>query len=314
MIREDLIKHLQSLEELFQGQDAVVSTLGFPKTGDGEVSEMKKYPKPKPNSFHVWWESKNWGLPQEVTGFSTAIKVIVSAMRRAKVWSFQKWNWQRQTNHALLPFWKPTWPNSWAEMICWELVYLLCRWRLFIFYLCRWKGWSSPLLGSLIRPQGIQIHTTHKLEVMHFIFRQNSQFYQSNWKVSLDCNRTQSNLCFVFKFVPWLQNVLDDQNRMEVFLEREVPQLILVFFCFLRFPFALCLGSNVQVLCLKILTYLLCYSLQLFTLGQKYPLGWARSQVGGSQTWDSELGSKVRGNQVATTHSWSQAGTCLGKR
>ena len=40
-IAEDLIKHLQSLEELFQGQDAVVSTLGFPKTGDGEVSEKK---------------------------------------------------------------------------------------------------------------------------------------------------------------------------------------------------------------------------------------------------------------------------------
>ena len=159
MIREDLIKHLQSLEELFQEQDAVVSTLGFPKTGDGEVSEMKKYPKPKPNSFPVWWESKNWGLPQEVTGFSTSIKVIVSAMRRAKVWSFWKWNWQRQTNHALLPFWKPTWPNSWTEMICWKLVYLLYWWRLFIFYLCRWKGWSSPPLGSLIRPQGNQIHT-----------------------------------------------------------------------------------------------------------------------------------------------------------
>ena len=32
---------LQSLEELFQGQDVVVSTLGFPKPVDGEVSETK---------------------------------------------------------------------------------------------------------------------------------------------------------------------------------------------------------------------------------------------------------------------------------
>jgi hypothetical protein len=51
MIREDLIKHLQSLEELFQEQDAVVSTLGFPKTGDGEVSEMKKISETKAKQF-----------------------------------------------------------------------------------------------------------------------------------------------------------------------------------------------------------------------------------------------------------------------
>ena len=32
--------------------------------------------------------------------------------------------WQRQTNHALLSFWKPTWPNSCAELIYWELLSL----------------------------------------------------------------------------------------------------------------------------------------------------------------------------------------------
>jgi len=100
---------VQSLEELFQGKDAVVSTLGFPKTGDGE----------------------------EVTGFSTAIKVIVSAMRKAKVK------------------------------------------RLIVT-----SAWFTDPAS-----------------------RQNSQFYQSNWK-----------------FVPGLQSVLDDQNRMEDFLEREVEQ------------------------------------------------------------------------------------------
>ena len=57
--------------------------------------------------------------------------------------------------------------------------------------------------------------------------------------MSLDCNRTQSDLCFVFKFVPGLQNVLDDQNRMEDFLEREVPQWIFFFFCFSSIFFCL---------------------------------------------------------------------------
>jgi len=97
----------QSLEELFEGQDAVVSTLGFPKT------------------------------EQEVTGFSTSIPIIVAAMRKKKV----------------------------------KRLVVTSAWFT-----------DSPS-------------------------RESSSFYQSNWK-----------------FVPGLANVLDDQNRMEDFLEKEAGQ------------------------------------------------------------------------------------------
>ena len=112
-------------------------------------------------------------------------------------------------------------------------------------------------------------------------------------------------MCFVFKFVPGLQNVLDDQNRMEDFLEREVPQQ-LIFFFFRFSSISLCLMFKVErasLMTQNVDISLKCCSLQLFLFGQKCASGWTRYQVGSSQTWDSELGSKVRGSQVPTTHS-----------
>ena len=64
--------------------------------------------------------------------------------------------------------------------------------------------------------------------------------------MSLDCNRTQSDLCFVFKFVPGLQNVLDDQKRMEDFLEREVPQCQIDFLLILISSIFFCLIFRVE--------------------------------------------------------------------
>ena len=80
-------------------------------------------------------------------------------------------------------------------------------------------------------------------------------------------------MCFVFKFVPGLQNVLDDQNRMEDFLEREVPQLIF-FFCFSSISFFLIFRvERAGLIPQNFDIYLLCCSLELFLLGQKCALG-----------------------------------------
>ena len=125
MIREDLIIHLQSLEELFQGQDAVVSTLGFPKAGDGEVSETKLYLKPKQNSFHV---RRKYKLRITSGGYrvlqSHQSNCFCDEESKGLIFLKLELTWQRQTNHALLSFWKPTWPNSCAELIYWELLSL----------------------------------------------------------------------------------------------------------------------------------------------------------------------------------------------
>ena len=46
-------------------------------------------------------------------------------------------------------------------------------------------------------------------------------YYQNNWKVTLQMSRCRGRTS-VFQFVPGLASVLDDQCRMEDFLEKEV--------------------------------------------------------------------------------------------